>query len=172
MSIMSSQPHETDLTGILDDLRRIISSLWNSSRSAERAFGLTVAQYFVLKTLAEAPALSISELARRTCAHPNTVSVVLPVLLRSQLVARTESNLDPGRTELAVTPQGRALLAKAPMAAQERLIECIEQLPAEERSALASALRHIATGMLLDDERPMLFFEEEEPVAGRQTTTV
>jgi len=124
---------------------------------------LTVAQLFALKTLADAPALSVSELARRTCTHQSTLASVLAFLVSSQLVTRGVSNTDGAgaRTELTVTTRGRALLADVTATAQERLIECIEQLPSTERHVFASSLRSIVAGMLLDEERPVMFFEEE-----------
>lgn len=151
---MSVQTREAELTSILDDLRRIVGVLRSSSLDAEREFGLSVAQLFVLKTLAEAPALTVSELARRTCTHQGTVAAVLQPLLGAELIERVH-----GSTELAVTTRGHALLARTPVVTQERLIGALEQLPGTERQAFASGLHKIVSGMLIDGERPVMFFE-------------
>jgi len=168
---MQSQSREADIASILDDLRRIVRELREASRSAERTLGVTAAQLFVLKMLAEAPTLSLSGLARRTSTHQSTVSVVVKRLVSARLVTRVTSATDARRVELAVTARGRALLKKAPLAAQERLIESIEQLPNTQRKALANGLRQVVTGMLLDQERPVMFFEEEEPQRERKTNS-
>lgn len=150
-----------EVTGILDDLRRIVRVLRESSRATERELGVSGAQLFVLKALSGARAVSLNELAARTCTHQSTVSVVVKKLVERGLVSRATSELDARRVELALTRRGRALLARSPLAAQDRLIEGLERLPGEERQGLATALRHLVEAMQLADEQPTMFFEDD-----------
>ena len=150
------------MAGILDDLRRIVQVLRESSRTTELKLGVNGAQLFVLKALAGSRAISLNELAARTYTHQSTVSVVVKRLVDRGLVSRATSPLDARRVELALTRSGRTLLARAPRATQDRLIEGLEKLPGRERQALATALHHWVEALQLDDqEPPAMFFEEE-----------
>jgi DNA-binding MarR family transcriptional regulator len=138
-----------------------VRALRSSSRAAEQRLGVTGAQLFVLKALDEEPRLSLTALAGRTRTHPSTVSVVVKRLVLRGLVARMVSGEDGRRIDLRATARGRALLARAPLAAQDRLIEGVERLPERQRIALALGLRMLSRSMRLDDATPTMFFEDE-----------
>src|SRR4051812_34367130 len=121
---------------ILDAIRRIVRVLRESSALAERTVGLTGAQLFVLQNLSAEGALSVNELAARTLTHQSSVSVVVKRLVERRLVTKQTSPDDGRRVLLSVTPKGRKLLARAPEAAQERLIAGVEALPSYERRTL------------------------------------
>lgn len=149
------------MTRILDDLRRIVRVLRESSRATERELGVSGAQLFVMKALSGTRAMSLNDLAARTCTHQSTVSVVVKRLVDRGFVSRATSQLDARRVELELTRRGRSLLARSPLAAQDRLIEGLERLPPKERQGLATALHHLVEAMQLADEEPAMFFEEE-----------
>jgi DNA-binding MarR family transcriptional regulator len=77
-----------EVQAVLDGIRRIVHSLHASSRAAERRIGLSAAQLFVLRRLAETDGLSINELAEKTFTHQSSVSVVASRLEARRLVAR------------------------------------------------------------------------------------
>lgn len=156
---MQSKTNET--TAVLDGLRRIVRVLRESSREAESKLGVSGAQLFALKALSEARQLSLSELAERTRTHQSSVSVVVKRLVRSKLVARKASPEDARQLELSLTPKGRALLKRAPNAAQDRLILAVEALPRGERQALGRVLAHLSQAMGAADTAPQMFFEEQ-----------
>ncbi len=145
---------------VLDAFRRIVQVLRESSRAAEQELGVTGAQLFVLTTLRDGGALSINELAARTRTHQSTVSVVVKRLVEAELVRRQTSDVDARRVELSLTPRGRALLTRAPMAAQERLVAAVEGLPARERATLAKTLERIVSTMAASEGAPPMFFED------------
>lgn len=145
----------------MDDLRRIVQVLRESSRAAEQRLGVTGAQLFVLRALTDERALSLNALAERTRTHQSTVSVVVKRLVRKNLVRRKTSTSDGRRVELELSPQGRALLARAPHAAQDQLIAGIERLSARERGALARGLGSLAQHMGLRSDPATMFFEEQ-----------
>jgi DNA-binding MarR family transcriptional regulator len=155
-------PNHSQLTELLDDLRRIVRALRTSSRAAEQRIGVTGAQLFVMKCLSEEPALSLSRLAARTRTDPSTVSVVVRRLVERALVRRETSSVDARRAEFSLTRAGRTLLAASPLAAQDRLIAGLESLPQQKQRALASGLRALAVAMRLDEDLPVMFFEDEQ----------
>lgn len=153
-----------EATGVLDDLRLVVRALRESSREAERRLGVSGAQLFVLRSLADGRALSLNDLATRTRTrtHQSTVSVVVKRLVESGLLTRETSELDARRVEIRLTRRGRALLDRAPLAAQDKLIAGIERLPRKDRQVLAGSLRGLVLAMHLDDEPALMFFEDDE----------
>jgi DNA-binding MarR family transcriptional regulator len=150
---------------VLDAVRRIVQALRVSARQAERDVGLSGAQLFVLRRLADAGGepLSVNELATRTFTHQSTVSVVVQRLVRRGLVARHRSSRDARRVELTLAPAGLALLRRAPAAAQERLVAAVDAMPPAARRTLAASLEGLANAMGGDGRPPALFFEDDKP---------
>ena len=144
---------------VLDSIRRIVRALRESSRKTERSVGLGAAQLFVLQRLAGAPPLSINELADRTLTHQSSVSVVVSRLVRGGLVARTRAAADGRRVAITLTPAGRALLERAPAAAQDRLIGALGLLGVAARKDLARHLGRLVEAMALPPHHPPMFFE-------------
>jgi DNA-binding MarR family transcriptional regulator len=152
-----------EVTAVLDDLRRIVRALRQSSRAAERQLGVSGAQLFVLQALAGAGALSLNDLAARTRTDQSTVSTVVARLVKAGLVSRKRSAEDGRRVDLQLTPRGRALLRRAPLAAQDQLIEGLDRMPRSQRRSLAIALGRLVDAMHLRDDQPAMFFEEAHP---------
>jgi len=149
-----------ETTVVLDHLRRLVQTLRESSRAAEAAHGVTGAQLFVLRTLAGSHALSLNEVAARTHTHQSTVSVVVKRLVARRLVRRTTSAVDARRVALTLTERGRQVLARAPLAAQDRLVAGLESLPPRRRRQLATELAQLVGTMGLTDAMPAMFFED------------
>jgi DNA-binding MarR family transcriptional regulator len=144
---------------IVDDIRRIVRALRESSRQAQTEVGLSAAQLFVLQRLAGAPALSLNDLAERTLTHQSTVSVVVTRLVRRKLVTRIRGVRDARRVEIALTARGRAALELAPAAAQDRLIAALALVGGPARRTLARALGGLVAAMALPDQHAPMFFE-------------
>lgn len=147
---------------VLNGLRHIVRVLRVSSRAAEARTGLSTAQLFALQRLAQAPGLSLGELAAQTHTDPSSVSVVARRLVTRGLVARRKAKGDGRRLELSVTAAGRTALRRAPSSAQDRLVAAIEALPAPRRRALASGLGELARSLGVGGRTPQMFFEDAE----------
>src|ERR1700750_2387985 len=111
---MGSNTYGLETRAVLDAFRRIVQGLRESSRAAEQHAGVSGAQLFVLRTLAEAPRLSLNELAERTRTHQSSVSAVVARLARARLVERGTAAGDARRAELSLTARGRRRLRSAP----------------------------------------------------------
>ena len=66
--------------------------------------------------------------------------MVVSRLVESRLVTRTAARGDARRLSISLTPAGRALLRKAPEAAQTQLVEGLRSLSRGELHALAGHL--------------------------------
>ena len=136
---------------VVDSLRSIIRELRRGGRGAEQA-GVHSAQLFAMQKLAEGPAASLGELAQRTFTDPSSVSVVVTRLVERGLVTRTAAADDRRRVLIALTPAGRAVLRRAPRAAQARLHDAARSLPERQLTALATGLRALARGLAVHDD--------------------
>jgi DNA-binding MarR family transcriptional regulator len=111
----------------MNAVRSIVRALRISTRAIELKMGISLAQLFVLQQLSERSAESLNELAERTATHQSSVSVVVRRLVERGFVSRASSAADKRRIEIAVTPEGRALLAGAPTADQNALADLLER---------------------------------------------
>lgn len=146
-SIPIGRSARADIDNVVDAVRSIVQSLRVSGRAAEQRLGISSAQLYVLKALSERPAQSINELARRTFTHQSSVSMVVTRLVENRLVTRTAANNDARRLSISLTPSGRALLRKAPHAAQARLIDGLYTLSRGELRSLADSLTSLTEAM-------------------------
>lgn len=155
---------DPEIRRVLDSLRRVVRALRLGSRQAEKQVGLSGAQLFVLQKIAEAEGLSVNEVAERTHTHQSSVSAVVQRLVDQKLVVRRRSTRDARLAQLSVTAAGKKLLAAAPAAAQDRLINALLQTQPTRVKALADALQSLADLLGVDAGAPavMLFEEEEE----------
>ena len=153
-----------DVQTALDGLRRIVQAL-RLGRAGQQRIGVSSAQLFALKQIADHPDASVNDIAALTFTHQSSVSAVIQRLVRRQLVAKTASRDDRRRQRLTLTVKGRRLLQRAPVAVQEQLIAAILALPTTDRRVLARALNSIVRRIALPDTaaHPPMFFEGVSP---------
>lgn len=151
-----------DVRRVADSIRRIVKELRMSSKTAERATGLSGAQLFVLQRLETKAPLSVNELAELTFTHQSSVSVVVQRLVQKKLVVRSRSVRDGRSVELTLTPKGRLLSGRAPEAAQQRMFSAVSTLGKSDRQKLAALLETVVSEMGLKAEPVELFFEESK----------
>jgi MarR family transcriptional regulator, lower aerobic nicotinate degradation pathway regulator len=150
-----------DVRDVLDAIRRLVRTLRLSARAAEQEVGLSGAQLFVLQALGKSDGLTLGSLAEKTSTDPSSVSVVVARLVDGGLVRRKRDAEDARRLRLSLTAAGRTLLRRAPHAAQERLVDALEGLPATQRRTLGRLLAAVEKRMgIAGEEAPMMFDEE------------
>jgi DNA-binding MarR family transcriptional regulator len=167
-------PKKKAVKDVMDAFRNLVQTLRSSHRAAE-GIDVTGAQLFVLTILSEANgAMSIGELAERTRTDPSTVSVVVSRMVDRGFIRRQRSASDARRTELALTPSGRRLRARAPQTvAQKRLAESLEKMSDRDLALLRRTLGRIVTdmGAVQTKNPPMLFDDSpgrKHPAARRK----
>lgn len=149
-----------EIRQILNALRHIVRSLRVSSRTAEQQVGLSGAQLFVLQCLARQSPCSVNELAARTATDQSSVSVVVSRLVGRGYVRRTMSKTDRRSVDLTLSRSGQVLLARAPEAAQDRLMSALTELSKTELGTLSRLLGKVVDVAEVANESPSLFFEE------------
>jgi DNA-binding MarR family transcriptional regulator len=159
-------PRDAQVRITLDAVRRIVRELREGSIAVEKRLGISSAQLFVLRTLAEEPGASLNDVALRTMTHQSSVSVVVRKLIEQGLVSRRRAASDSRRSELSLTAQGRALLKRAPALPQQRLIDATLQLSKRDRSELARCLSRLVDCMGIGERPPQMLFENQRAASG------
>jgi len=153
---------DLDTSFVVEALRWIVHSLRVTAHRAESDVGLSGAQLFVLRELANEPGITIRRLSQRTLTDASSVSVVIAKLVESGLVTRTRDAGDARKSVLAPSAQGKALLRKSPEPYQQRLIGAVQDLPPARRRQLRLALSAIVSATADASGVAPLFFEEEK----------
>lgn len=152
--------HRREVTVVVDSLRRIVRALHRSHRMAEQRWELSAAQLLVLQRLAEAPTLSVNELADRTFTHQSTVSVVVTRLVERGLVRRSRADDDARRAVLALTPAGRVLLQRAMSSALTQLFDALDAMPTTRLRMIGGCLDGVVEALGVANEPAGMFFED------------
>ena len=159
-----------DARAVLDALRRTVRAFRAAAQTAERALGISGAQHFVLERLADAPAVSLNELAARTLTHKSSVSVVASRLVARGLVRRERSAADGRGIVLTLTAAGRRALARSPDSAQHRMLTALQRFPPAQLARFARLFERFTDELGVAGLEPTMLFEEEGggPAGGRE----
>jgi DNA-binding MarR family transcriptional regulator len=157
-----------DAKAILNRLRKLVRALRMFDRQAQSRYGLGAAQMFILHVLSHGDDISLNELADRTATDQSSASLAVGKLVEEGHVRRATSSEDRRQVRLSLTPKGRALVKRAPPAAQERILESVGTMSARERTQLMALLDKLLDGMNADGQRPGMFFQDEAPSRKRK----
>jgi DNA-binding MarR family transcriptional regulator len=113
----------------------------------------------VLREVAKAGVLTVTELAQRTATSQSSVSEVVSRLVARGLVLRGQSAGDRRRAAITLTPAGEALLAQSAETVQERMLAAFRRLSPARQEALASALGEWIAESGMGDLEATMFFE-------------
>ena len=160
-SRVSSADQVLYATSVLNSLRRTVRAFRAAAQTAEDVLGVSGAQHFVLQKLAEAPALSLNDLAARTLTHKSSVSVVVSRLVARGFVRRHQSSADGRSIVLTLTPAGRRALERAPDSAQNRMLAALRRFPPAQLARFASLFERFTDELGVATLEPLMLFEEE-----------
>jgi DNA-binding MarR family transcriptional regulator len=105
----------------------------------------------VLRQLARSASGSLSELARRTLTDRSSVADVVERLEARRFVRRAQGP-DRRRTAIVITPAGRMLLRRAPVAPTSLLVSALADLDDKTLAALAKGLDQLTVALGADEE--------------------
>jgi DNA-binding MarR family transcriptional regulator len=151
-----------DIRRSMDAIRAVVRSLRLNTREIEQKIGISLAQLYVLQQVAERPAESLNDLAERTATHQSSVSVVVRRLVDRGLVSRRSSTIDKRRVQIAVTPEGHAVLKGAPRTIQLRLVTAMDSLSPAERQQVADLLERWLGAAGINYTSPPMMGEEDD----------
>ncbi len=148
-------------TPIVNGLRRIVRAIELYSQEVYKQYGLTGPQLWALKTLHRRGPLATSELAQALAVQPSTLSLLIDRLEDRGLVRRLRPRDDRRFVEVALTAKGTDLAARAPEAAQGRLLHGLQRLPPADRERIRRAVEDLVGMMEASDVEARFFFSDD-----------
>ena len=142
-------------------VRRIFRALRVAAQQTHSSAGISAAQLFVLSSVSDGSAASLTELGRKTHTDRTSVADVVERLATAGLVKRTRSRADRRRMEVRITAAGRVVLRAAPEPPTALLVAGMDALPDRELDALTEGLKRLASEMGLEAAPAPMLFEDE-----------
>ncbi|MEO6055293.1 MAG: MarR family transcriptional regulator [Gemmatimonadales bacterium] len=150
----------SNVTAIVQGLRRITKALHDYSREVYRSYGLTGPQLWALNTLHHRGALTAGELAEALVVHQSSVSVLVARLERRGLVRRVRRRGDRRFVEVTLTEAGRTLAEQSPEPAQGRLLHQLRRMPPPEVARIRTSIDTLVAAMAAGGVEARFFFSE------------
>jgi DNA-binding MarR family transcriptional regulator len=145
----------------VNGLRRIVRAIELYSQDVLKSFGLTGPQLWAIKTLQREGPLAATMLADALAVQPSTLSILVDRLEQRGLVRRIRSREDRRFVELGLTPKGEELAARAPEAAQGRLLHGLGTLSAPKQRAILKAVTALVEMMEATEVEVRYFFSDD-----------
>ena len=149
------------IADIFDNLRRVYQVINEQSKKAKKQTGITGPQLWAIKMIAEFSPIQVSALDHKMYLHPATVVGILNRLEEQGLVLRMRTREDRRVVDVDLTPEGQALVARAPEVAQGLLAAGLEVLPAARLLDIASSLDQLVQILGAQEVPPHLILSPE-----------
>jgi DNA-binding MarR family transcriptional regulator len=151
-----------DTKAVVDAIRRVTRALRLAAGRTQAAAGVSAAQLYVLRSLADGDGASITELANKTYTDRSSVAAVVARLTERGLVVRSLALQDRRRAEVRLSETGKRVLESAPKAPTEMLVSALEQLDPREIGDLAHSLDRLVLALGLESTPVRMLFDEPE----------
>lgn len=136
----------------LKKLRIVIRAAQRHSVSIEKQCGVSGAQLWVMHELHESPGLRVGEIATKLAIHQTTASNLLDVLVKKGHIIKQRDSLDQRVVKLALSEQGRGIIARAPKPARGLLPEALRKLDQDQLLVLTQGLQALVDVIDYGDE--------------------
>lgn len=167
---MTNDPHSGGdelAQGVLRSLRRILQAVDLHGRNLKARYGLTGPQIICLREIRRGASLNPGQLARNVGLKPPTVTGIVDRLEQRGLVTRRRRHRDKRQVRIELTEAGIEVVRQAPAPLQERFVERLAALPAEQREAIATRLDEVVALLEAEhiDAGPLLASDPANPAA-------
>lgn len=143
--------HREQAMDVLQQFRFIFKSIKKHFQWVERETGMSGSQLWALATIAGAPGLRVTELARALAIHQTTASNLIDKLEQRKLLRRERASTDQRMVRLYLTKSGLAVVAKAPQPFEGVLPDALMHLPKAELRKLDGMLKSLTRHMQVRD---------------------
>ncbi|MFJ9543464.1 MarR family winged helix-turn-helix transcriptional regulator [Streptomyces sp. NPDC101225] len=129
-----------DIAQLASDLRLAMGRVTRRLRQSHAVGDVSLSGVSVLARLSHDGPDTPTSLAEMERVRPQAMASTLTLLERRGLVGRSPDPADGRRSIVAITEEGRAMLAERRSESVHRLGTVLEEFTADERAALAAAL--------------------------------
>jgi DNA-binding MarR family transcriptional regulator len=125
-------------------IARLIRNLSLLERDEKVCCGTTMSQCYTIETLAQKGTLSMNELSQHMGVTVSTMTRVVDVLVRDEVVSRSSSPRDRRKVCIGLTDKGNGLARQLEGCSDEYSKQILNQVPSEHRGGVLKSLRLIA----------------------------
>ncbi|HEY0844405.1 MAG TPA: MarR family winged helix-turn-helix transcriptional regulator [Noviherbaspirillum sp.] len=136
----------------LRKLRILIRAAQRHSNWIEKQCGVSGAQLWVMQELHEAPGARVGEVAEKLAIHQTTASNLVDALVKKGMVVKERDPVDQRVVRLALSPDGSALLGRAPKPARGLMPEALHKMNDAALAELNNGLQALLDVIELDDD--------------------
>ena len=140
----ATRPREQAVSALQDAVAAFSAALRRLRARDFRRGGLSLAQWHLVRSLAEHDEMPAGRLAAEAGLTPATVTQTLDALAAAGLVERLRSSTDRRVTLNRLTPSGRERFAEKHAEIQRRWSDALADIPAEQLEQAGEVLRRMA----------------------------
>jgi len=148
-------------------LRRVVKAIQDYSHTVFSEFGVTGPQLWAMKTISQNGSLPLGELSKKMYLHPSTISGVIDRLESKGYAVRDRNHKDRRVVMVRLTPEGDALVRKAPNPAQGKMIHGLRNLKEDELNVIYNSVQKLVEIMEVQNLKVTFFFDQEERLPGK-----
>ena len=141
---------QASATRVLLQFRMVFGAVRSHFQKVEQSVGLGGAMVWALSAIAASPGMGVGQLAQALNVRQPTASNMLKSLQSKGLVTTRRANHDRRALELNLTPEGHALLAKAPGPPAGVLPVALMALPPDTLARMEQDLQSLIATMGVD----------------------
>lgn len=134
-----------DSIRILQSVRRVAQCVEHHSKRLTAKHNITSPQLVALMAIAQLGPSTVKSIGRAIHLSPSTVVGIVDRLEEKKLVQRERDTRDRRNVYVSVTPEGQALVDKAPSVLPEGFATALAALPENDQHTLVVALEQFAT---------------------------
>jgi DNA-binding MarR family transcriptional regulator len=138
-----------DYTDILIPIRKVVRSINLDSKKIQKECGLSIPQILALTFLSRTENYQGTQLELRKFLELNssTVTGIVSRLDKKGFIAKLPAREDKRATQLSLTSSGLDILQKAPPLLQEKLVDKLSKLPADQLSKIQEGLNLLVNAL-------------------------
>jgi DNA-binding MarR family transcriptional regulator len=149
------------ISEIMQSLRRIFKAIHDYSFEVSDKFGITGPQLWALNTISKNEGLSLGELSEKMYLRPSTITGLVDRLEKRGYVVRDRDQRDRRVVKILLTPNGKALVKRAPNPIQGKMIYGLRGLNRGELSSIYDSIQKLVKIMEAQNVKATFFFDRE-----------
>lgn len=143
---------------VLKKFRLIYAPVRQHFREVEQGCGMSGSQLWILREVAKAPGIGISDLAGQLSIHQSTCSQLVEKLAARGLLLKERSKEDQRRVGLHLAAEASQLLKTAPAPSEGNLPEALQALPESALLALEKSLMDVIGQLRIRHDKLLIGF--------------
>jgi DNA-binding MarR family transcriptional regulator len=149
------------ISEIMQSLRRIFKAIHDYSFEVSDKFGITGPQLWALNTISKNEGLSLGELSEKMYLRPSTITGLVDRLEKRGYVVRDRDQRDRRVVKILLTPNGKALVKRAPNPIQGKMIYGLRSLNRGELRSIYDSIQKLVKIMEAQNVKATFFFDRE-----------